>query len=407
MPVDVAVLVLNYNGRRHLLRCLEACAKLDAKGVNLRLVCVDNGSADGSTEAVVRRFPSVQILANPANLGFARAYNEAVAAVDSEWVALINNDAAPDAVWISAALDAAGRHKVSCVGSRIVKDEGKRIDFVGSSMNFYGHGFHPHFDEPASYEGEESPMLFASGGAMLCRRSTFLEVGGFDEEYFAYFEDVDFGWRLNVLGYDVIYAPASFVRHAHAATSRRIPPYKKLAWLERNGLRSVIKNYDDSRLARILPAALALAAERASLHSAIDPGAFFFEPRPKRPASVSLPPRKSRATRVREIFRERGPVDGSLYVGGRIYNWLNRPRLGGDWEAIDRRGFSSLAAIDAVVWDTAGLRQRRAAVQRARRRSDEAVVQLFRDTFRPSFPEPELRYVQDALVEALGIKELL
>ena len=407
MSTDVSVLVLNYNGREHVLRCLDACSRLDAQGLNLEVVCIDNGSSDGSLEAVSRRFAGVRLIANPRNLGFARAYNEAVAAVEGEWVALINNDAVPDPSWITAAIDAANRHHAVCIGSRILKDGGKRNDFVGSSMNFYGHGFHLNFDEPAGAPGEEQPMLFASGGAMLIKRATFLEAGGFDEDYFAYFEDVDLGWRLNILGFDVVYAPESFVLHVHAATSRRIPAYKKLAWLERNGLRSVIKNYDDQRLARILPAALALVAERACLHSAIDPNAFFFEELPRRTATTVLPPKKSKRARAREILRERGAVAGSGYILGRALNRASRPRFSGDWDPMDRRGFSSLAAIDAVVWDTGGLRARRDRVQRARRRPDDVVVKLFRDTFRPSFPEPELRVVQDALVDALGIRELL
>src|SRR5207249_383833 len=121
LPAEIAVLVLNYNEKECLLRCLEACAKLDQDGVRVNLVCIDNGSGDGSVEAVGRLFPDVRVIGFPRNLGFAPAYNKAISAVDSEWVALLNNDALPDPAWLTAAYAAACRHDSPCVGSRMVK----------------------------------------------------------------------------------------------------------------------------------------------------------------------------------------------------------------------------------------------------------------------------------------------
>ena len=407
MPAEITVLVLNFNQKDLLVRCLDACARLDTDGPRWRTVVVDNGSTDGAVDEVRRRFPDVGVIANRDNIGFARAYNAAIPAVDGEWVALLNNDTVPRPSWLAEAYAAACRTGAACVGSRMLKDGGARIDYVGATMNFYGHGFHPHFDEPASFTGEEQPIIAACAGAMLCRRDIFIEAGGFDEDYFAYFEDLDLGWRFNVLGHDVIYAPASVVHHEHSATnSTLVPGYQRLAWNERNGLRSVIKNYAEERLARVLPVALALCVKRAQLDSAIDPDAFFFER--SRGGHASSPLNGSRLAKARRILRERGPLDGPLYVAYRLLGrrFGTAAGLPEGYDAMNRVGYSRIAAIEALVRGSRELQAKRAEVQRARRRSDDDVVRLFRDTFKPSFPHPELRTSQDALVEAFGLREL-
>ena len=412
MQPEITVLVLNYNQKDLLMRCLDACAALDPDGPPARFVVVDNGSTDGAVDEVRRRHPGVGVIANRDNLGFARAYNAAVPAVETAWVALLNNDTVPQPSWLTEAYATACRTGAACVGSRMLKDGGARIDYVGATMNFYGHGFHPHFDEPAAFAGEEEPVIAACAGAMLCRRDVFVEAGGFDEDYFAYFEDLDLGWRLNVLGHEVVYAPASVVLHEHSATnSVLVPGYQRLAWNERNGLRSVIKNYGDERLARVLPVALALCVKRAQLDSAIDPDAFFFE-RSRGRANGARPPARveggSRLARAGRILRERGPVDGGLYVAYRLLGrrFGHAAGLPEGYDAMNRVGYSRIAAIEALVRGSGELMAKRRVVQAARRRSDDDVVRLFRDSFKPSFPHPELKTSQDALVEAFGLREL-
>ena len=415
--VEIPVLILNLNGRERLLRCLEACSGLDGGEVRARLVCIDNGSVDGSVEAVRVRFPAVEVIRNDSNLGFARAYNEAICATDSEWVGLLNNDTVPDHAWLSEAYAAARRNGAACVGSRLRKDGGARVDFVGSSMNFYGHGFHPHFEEPSTVVGDERPMIFACAGAMLCRRDVFLQAGGFDEDYFAYLEDVDLGWRLNVLGHEVYYAPDSVVDHEHGGTTSEIvPPYQRLTWIERNGLRGLIKNYDDRRLARVLPVALALCVKRAQLDSSIDPETFFFErggaePGARAGSRYEGPPAPrrsgSRLDRARAIVRERGLVDGALYMAYRLLGLrFENAGLSAEFRKMHQNGFARIAAMESVISQSPSLCRSRAEIQRARRRSDESVTELFIDCFRPSFPHPDLKVLQDELVAAFCLAEL-
>ncbi|MCA1584381.1 MAG: glycosyltransferase family 2 protein [Acidobacteria bacterium] len=195
----VAILVLNLNGREHLRACLPG---LEAQVYpNREIVVVDNGSTDDSIDYVRRSHPGVRVMALGHNRGFSAAYNAAVAAVATEWVVILNNDTRVEPAWLHELVAAAERHGASAAAARILDWDGRRIDFIGGQTSFNGHSWqtdhgHAVVDVPAERE-----LLFACGGSMLVLRRAFLEAGGFDEDFFAYFEDVDFGWRLSLLGH--------------------------------------------------------------------------------------------------------------------------------------------------------------------------------------------------------------
>jgi hypothetical protein len=159
------------------------------------------------------------------------------------------------------------------------------VEFAGASANIYGVG-RPRsaWGWPGSLEppGPGSPLLFASGGAMLVHRRTFLDAGGFDPNYFAYFEDVDLGWRLWALGYRVAYAPGAVVRHIGGATGSRAGAHRRYALWECNSLATVLKNYESGHMERILSAALLLLYKRALLSAgdAFDPAEYVLGRRP-------------------------------------------------------------------------------------------------------------------------------
>ena len=115
---------------------------------------------------------------------------------------------------------------------------------------------------PPSPEREEE-TLFACGCAMMMSRKLFLDVGGFDEAYFAFYEDVDLGWRLWVLGHPVRYSPESLVYHQGDASFAKTPSESRQLLWNRNTLLTLLKNYDDEHLARFFPVALLLTIERA------------------------------------------------------------------------------------------------------------------------------------------------
>src|SRR5207249_1502513 len=127
---------------------------------------------------------------------------EASAAV----IAFLNNDMRVEPTWLRELVrPLVDESDVAATGGKILSWTGEAIDFVGGSVNFYGHGFQPLHGRPAEdVTGLESrPFLFPCGGSMAIRRDVFLGSGAFDEDYFAFFEDIDLGWRLWVLGYRV------------------------------------------------------------------------------------------------------------------------------------------------------------------------------------------------------------
>jgi len=241
------VVIVNYEAGPALVRCVEG---LRAEGP-AELVVVDNGSADGSVDALRRRFPDVTVLAPGANLGYGAAVNRGVAATTAPSVLVGNSDleVPPGAL---AALVAALEREPRCalVGPLIRKPGGERYPSARqfpSLTDAAGHAllgiFAPNNRFTRSYqraELEESRsgtfgggtagggpatevVDWMSGACFVVRREAFEQVGGFDEAYFMYLEDVDLCWRLGQAGWQVRYAPAAEVTHLQGISTDRHP----------------------------------------------------------------------------------------------------------------------------------------------------------------------------------------
>ena len=147
---------------------------------------------------------------------------------------------------------------VVAAGAKILNWDGTSIDFAGAGLHFAGMGYQEGFQQPVEPDrfAEIKPILFACGGAMIIERETFLDAGGFDEDFFAFYEDTDLGWRLWILGHEVVFAPRAVVHHRHHGTTRGLADYRKLVLYKRNSLASVYKNYSDANMGRMLAAAV-------------------------------------------------------------------------------------------------------------------------------------------------------
>src|SRR5215213_385453 len=267
---SVSVIVLNFNGRQHLEACFRSLIEQEYAGA-IEIIMVDNGSSDGSVELVREQFPQLRLIVNEQNTGFSPAVNQAARQAEGDYLALLNNDARAASDWLAQLVELAERRRgegVACVASRVLGWDGEQIDFVVGSMNFHGFGAQPFFRMPAAaLDAGEEPLLFANGGAMLVDRKVFLEIGGLDDDYFAYFEDVDRGWRLWVCGYQVVLNPKAVAYHRHHSTASTMYPYQTRLLFERNALLTIIKNYDHEHLQRVLPVALLLLIKRAVLEA--------------------------------------------------------------------------------------------------------------------------------------------
>jgi GT2 family glycosyltransferase len=333
----VAVVLVNLNGADHLRPCLDSLAAQDYPS-RPEVVVVDNASSDGSLAMLSAEYPWVRVLRMETNTGFAPAVNAGVRAVDAQCVVLLNNDARVEPDFVSELVrwyDPASR--TVCVGARILSWDGQDVDFAEGALNFYGMGMQLSYgqaiaDVPVE-DGQE--LLFACGGAMLVDRRTFLDVGGLDPQFFAYFEDVDFGWRLWLLGFRVVLATEAVAYHRMHGTSSRFPLHQRYVLYERNALRMIMKNYSDRNLERVLGPALLLMAKRALLRGELDRAAF-------------------------HIGGDADPV-----------------------ETVPRLALAHLHAIGDVVDDLDELMNARAVIQRARQRSDSEVLARFQ---RPMWP---------------------
>lgn len=420
---DVSVIVLNFNSLQYLEPCFSSLSTLDYPADRLELILADNASSDGSLEFVRERYPQVRVVALPHNYGFSRGNNLAAAEARGKYVAFLNPDMRVEPTWLSELVKPAlAANDVAAVGSRILSWDGKRIDFAGSLHNFYGHGWQVGFgDENISNYVENREILAPCGGAMLIDRQVFLDVGGFDEDFFAYFEDSDLGWRLWVMGYRAMLAARSVTYHVHHGAWGQVGHARKLVLYERNALYSLIKNYDDENLARVLPVALLLLLERAYLYArpGFDPVAFRVGTLPAEPSAQSCAP----------VAPPPPPSTKTPYTAG--YYWRETWRtlrqggpgaLGSKTRAeLDRRGwtarlsrfvhpparheievpstaFSALIAGSDVARFYPVMLEKRKRVQAARRRPDAEVVQLFHTPYQPNLLDPAYERIQRELV---------
>jgi GT2 family glycosyltransferase/glycosyltransferase involved in cell wall biosynthesis len=339
--------------------CLEGITRLDWPPNDLEVIVVHNGSRDHGVERLTGVFPSVRTIALENDTGLAAARNRGAAAATGEFLAFLDNDARPDPNWVREAVNVLQRDgTVACVASKVLDGEGKHVEFVEAAMTFYGYGLELHQGEPDSPEYDrESDFLFASGTAMVIRTDVYREVGGFDDRFGHYFEDVDLGWRLWVLGHRVRYVPTSLVYQQRDETAQD-DHYLR----ERNALFTIFKNYDEENLRRALPAALMLAIRRGVTLGGDD--------------AHALDPQ-----------RAIGPRDDVRME-------------------VDTHTAGSAFAIDGLVDALPGLAVSRTAIQTARRRSDQEILGLLRAPMSADIADPSFADGFAATVNGLKVKEI-
>lgn len=215
----VSVIIPNWNGLRYLRPCLDSLARQTYRDVEV--IVVDNASQDGSVAALQEAYPWVRIVALPVNRGYAGGCNAGIAAARGEILVFLNNDTETDPNWLAALVAALDAHpEAGLVASRIMLYDRRdtlhsagdlyRIDGTADSRGvwqLYG----PPYDEPSFVFG-------ACGGAMAVRREVIQEIGGFDESFFMYCEDIDLNWRAQKAGWRCIYTPDAVVYHHLSAT---------------------------------------------------------------------------------------------------------------------------------------------------------------------------------------------
>ena len=217
----IAVVIVNANAGDLLARTLAAVARQTV--APRRTIVVDNLSTDGSTDRAAAELPDVEIIRPGRNLGFAAGNNVAVrAAEDCEWIALLNPDAFPEPTWLEELLRAADANRTySFFASRLLRATNPdQVDSTGDVYHAYGVAWARDWLRPAVEAERPSEEVFsARGAAALYRRDAFLRVGGFDESFFCFLEDVDLSFRLRLAGERCLYVPEAVVYHVGSATT--------------------------------------------------------------------------------------------------------------------------------------------------------------------------------------------
>ncbi len=355
---SVSIIIINWNGARHLEKCLRSINELDYPKESYEVVIFDNGSTDDSIDIIRKVCPGANILESPENIGFAPPHRVAAKAAKGDVLAFLNNDTRVDSRWIREGVSVLDRPKgIVCSASKLMSWNGRHVEFNGGTLQYLGYADQLTANDVKS--GDE--ILFPCGGAMFIHKDVFLEVDCFDDDYFAIFEDVDLGWRLWVMGYRVVMAPDSIVYHRGHSTLDSQKETKKRFLMHRNALMTIIKNYDDNNVRKILPLALTLAVKRALLFMNIDKKGFYFWEDQTPPSGI--PPKYE---------------EGCLH----------------------------LAALDDVFASFRDLEKKRAAVQKNRRRDDSDIFKLFKDPFRNIMGYSEYLWAESSLFGRFSLEEL-
>ncbi len=242
----VSTIIVNHERRDLLHMCLHSIERAhQAVEEDTELIVIDNGSKDGSVELVRERFPNVKVIALERNEGFAGGVSRGVAEASGEWIAVFNNDTTVEPDAITLMLEAGRSHtRVGSVAAQmrfadrrhILNSAGLELDRLGIAADrLVG----LRLDEHRELEPYE--VFGATGGAALVRRAMLEQVGGFDESFFAFFEDADLAWRAQAHGWRALYSPRSVVYHHHSATAQHGSP-AKLYLVGRNRVRTLAKN---------------------------------------------------------------------------------------------------------------------------------------------------------------------
>lgn len=415
---SVSVIVLNWNGREYLSDCLVSLRAQTYDGP-WQVVVVDNGSSDGSADFVKREFPDVRLIESPDNLGFSGGNNLGARQVDSELIAFLNNDTRVDPGWLEGLVASVTEApEIACAGGKILNWDGSRVDFTGGGATLTGFGLQFGYGQLAAGDEPARDMLFACGGSMIVKRAPYFTVGGLDDDYFLFYEDVDLGWRLWLAGYRVRYAPRSVAYHRHHGATRRWEDERLAVLYERNALYTIYKNYDDEHLAAVLPAALLLTAERATVLAGIDRSRFRMSSQraavsPAAPVVPSVTPRSGDWGKLRQSVRDHGwPSTARRLVGvarRRLHPGIRgvRGRLGQRIAggrtsmSVPPEAVSRLVALDEFGANLAALQRKREAVQQLRRRKDQEIIKLFKTPLEPGFDGPGFAEYHRRLLAAL------
>lgn len=254
MDKKISIVILNYNGATFLRNCLNSI--LANNSYNLEIIVVDNNSPDGSGKECANEYPSCKFILNEQNVGVPEGLNIGIRNCTGEFTVLLNNDIIVDPAWLDHLLNAYETYGPAMYQPKLIEMTRRdRINSAGNMINVFGFGFSRGKAkvDAGQYDNVEE-VSFASGACLFCPTFVLREAGPLDQEFFAYHEDLDLGWRARLRGYPSYYIPKSVVYHYGSAQWQWSA--KKFYLLERNRWIVLLTNYSTRTIIRLFPSLL-------------------------------------------------------------------------------------------------------------------------------------------------------
>ena len=264
-PTDplVSAVLGNYNGKRFLKVCLSSLEEQSYS--NLETIFVDDESTDGSSQFVSQNFPQVVVIRNAGReKGFAACCNAGAQVAQAEYLLFLNVDIElkPDCIR-SLVCRMDSDPSIGVCGPRLLSlSDRERIVSAGGFLDIFGYGMDRGLDELDTGKFSEAEQVsFITGAVILVRRDALIAAGGWDIDTFTYAEDSDLCWRILLKGYKVVYEPSGVAFHFHSPSMGRASP-RKIHFMEKNRLVSMIKNYGLSTLVEVMPGWFVISSAR-------------------------------------------------------------------------------------------------------------------------------------------------
>lgn len=257
----VSVILVSWNSRMDLERCLPSLMAQEYP--SCEIIIVDNASPDGTADWIATLYPKIRLLRNKDNIGFAAAVNQGFAAARGEVLVELNPDTTVEPNWLLPLVKAVQQPDVGLATSRVMlMQEPERVNACGNEISLTGLTFCIGVGEEAQHfirhhtnhtnNEATQPVPAISGAAFAMSRTCYEAIGGFDADYFTYFEDTDLSWRARLAGFEILLAAESVVYHDYEF---RFSP-QKMYWIERNRHLTLLKHLEWKSLLYLLPAFL-------------------------------------------------------------------------------------------------------------------------------------------------------
>lgn len=264
--MKTALVILNWNGKKLLEKFLPSLVHFSSLQ-NVTIYVADNASTDDSVLFVKNHFPTVQIIKNSTNGGFAKGYNDALQHIDADIYGLINSDIEVTKNWLPPIISIFEKEKNTAVVQPKILDYKQKnaFEYAGAGGGFIDMLGYPYcrgriFNDIEKDNGQFNdtvPIFWASGACFFVRASVFKQLQGFDEDYFAHQEEIDLCWRIQNANYTITYTGLSTVYHVGGATLKESNPHKTFLNF-RNSLFSILKNVPDSKIIPLIFSRLVL-----------------------------------------------------------------------------------------------------------------------------------------------------